>query len=58
MALRMRCTHRIVPINSVTFTFLGKIHEIRVFSIASYPIKITGGWLILRVSKILKCINS
>lgn len=55
----MRCTCiRIIPINSVIFTFLGKKHEIRVFSIVLYPIKIIGGWLILIISKVLKYINS
>lgn len=42
-----------MPIDSVIFPYLNKMYEIRVLSIASYPIKITGGWLIFRMTKII-----
>lgn len=42
-----------MPIDSVIFPYLNKMYEIRVLSIASYPIKITGGWLIFRITKII-----
>ena len=42
-----------MPIDSVIFPYLNKMYEIRVLSIASYSIKITGGWLIFRMIKII-----
>ena len=35
-----------MPIDSVIFPYLNIMYEIRILSIASYPIKITGGFFI------------
>lgn len=42
-----------MPIDSVIFPYLNKMYEIRILGIASYPIKITGGWLIFQITKII-----
>lgn len=42
-----------MPIDSVIFPYLKIMYEIRILSIASYPIKITGGWLIFQITKII-----
>ena len=42
-----------MPIDSVVLPYLNKTYEIRILSIASYPVKIIGGWLIFRITKII-----
>ena len=42
-----------MPIDSVILPYLNKTYEIRILSIASYPVKIIGGWLIFRITKII-----
>lgn len=46
----------LLPINSIVFTFLSNMYTIRVLSIALFLMRITGGWQILKISKIIKCI--